>query len=94
MSTAEVKVAIPSGKLWMPMASAEGGHVALDHKEQVQGHIHHAGNAQIQQRPLCVPGGTEDTIAEVVYRHGRHTQSVDPQIPHGAGQQVLLGIQQ
>lgn len=40
------------------------------------------------------PGGTEDTIAEVVYRHGRHTQSVDPQIPHGAGQQVLLGIQQ
>ncbi len=72
----------------------EGGHVALDHKEQVQGHIHHAGNAQIQQRPLCVPGGTEDTIAEVVYRHGRHTQSVDPQIPHGAGQQLLLGIQQ
>ena len=68
--------------------------MALDHKEQVQGHIHHAGNAQIQQRPLCVPGGTEDTIAEVVYRHGRHTQSVDPQIPHGAGQQLLLGIQQ
>ena len=68
--------------------------MAADHKEQVQNHVQHTGNGQIQQRPPGVAHGAHDAVAAVVHGHGRHTQGVYLQIQHGPVHQLVLGVQQ
>ena len=73
---------------------ALGGHVAADHKEQVQNHVQHTGNGQIQQRPPGVAHGAHDAVAAVVHGHGRHAQGVYLQVEDGPVHQLVLGVQQ
>ena len=72
---------------------ALGGHVAPDDEEQVQDHIQHTGDGQIQQRPPGVAHGAHNAVAAVVDGHGRHAQGIYFQIQSGSVNQLVLGMQ-
>ena len=51
-------------------------HVALDDEEQVQRHVQHPRQRQVDEGPLGVAGGAQHAVAEVIEGHGRHTEGV------------------
>ena len=68
--------------------------LADDDEEEVEQDVQNARDAQKVQRFFCVADGAEDGVAEVVERQRRHAEKVDPQVEDGAGEQVVLGVQE
>ena len=68
---------------------ASHAHAHQDNRHQVQYHIHHAGNDQVEQGTLGIALGTKNRCAEVVGHGGGHTQKVDAQIERGQVDYVL-----
>lgn len=69
-------------------------HAADDDKKQVEDNVQHPGDGQIQQGALRLPAGAQHAVAEVIYRHGGHTEGVYFQIQHRAADKLLLRVQQ
>ena len=73
---------------------ARHAHLADDDEKQVQNHVQHPGDGQIDQRLAGVPYGAEHAVAKVIDGHGRHPQKIDAQVQNGPVDQVGLCAQQ
>ncbi|MPM43500.1 hypothetical protein SDC9_90175 [bioreactor metagenome] len=54
-----------------------------DDQQQVQRHIHRAGQQQKIQRPPSVSLGAQKRRAEIIKHHGGHSQKEDTKVQHG-----------
>ena len=70
-------------------SNARHVHVEADHHHQVEDHVHHPGNGQVEQRALGIAHGAQDGRAEVVNHVEGHAQEIDP---HIGGCQVEHGV--
>ena len=73
---------------------ALGGHPAADDEYQIQNDVQHTGHGQVDQGTLGIAGGAEDTVAAVVDADAGQAQRINTQVQHGAGKELLLGVQQ
>ena len=64
-------------------------HVEADDQDEVQHHIHHTGDGQVNQRTLGIAHGAQDGGAEVIHHIEGHAQEVDL---HVGGGQIQDGV--
>lgn len=64
----------------------------LDHKQQIQEDVQHAGEDQKVQRPLRIPHGPQDAAAHVIQKQARDAGKIDAQIQGSLVEYVRRGL--